>query len=195
MYSISRESYEVMDGLKDDVSITVLMDKDDLGSSDYGRYVRILMEKYDEYSDRISIEYIDPYKNPSAIEQFAERSDAVAEGSIVVECGDQMRVLNLIDFYDTESDSNSGYTYVSSFRGESTLTSALLAVTSADTPHAYILRGHKECLDVVLDHAGVLWLCSRYADACGKGDSGKRLAAHPESAAEGLHRGRDQYAG
>ena len=144
MYSISQESYEVMDGLKDDVSITVLMDKDDLGSSDYGRYVRILMEKYDEYSDRISIEYIDPYKNPSAIEQFAERSDAVAEGSIVVECGDQMRVLNLIDFYDTESDSSSGYTYVSSFRGESTLTSALLAVTSEDTPHAYVLRGHNE---------------------------------------------------
>ena len=144
MYSISQESYEVMDGLKDDVSITVLMDKDDLGSSDYGRYVRILMEKYDEYSDRISIDYIDPYKNPSAIEQFAERSDAVAEGSIVVECGDQMRVLNLIDFYDTEADSTSGYTYVSAFRGESTLTSALLAVTSEDTPHAYILRGHNE---------------------------------------------------
>ena len=144
MYSISQESYEVMDGLKDDVSITVLMDKDDLGSSDYGRYVRILMEKYDEYSDRISIDYIDPYKNPSAIEQFVERSDAVAEGSIVVECGDQMRVLNLIDFYDTEADSTSGYTYVSSFRGESTLTSALLAVTSADTPHAYVLRGHNE---------------------------------------------------
>ena len=144
MYSISQESYEVMDGLKDDVSITVLMDKDDLGSSDYGRYVRILMEKYDEYSDRISLDYIDPYKNPSAIEQFAARSDSVAEGSIVVECGDQMRVLNLIDFYDTESDSTSGYTYVSSFRGESTLTSALLAVTSEDTPHAYILRGHNE---------------------------------------------------
>lgn len=144
MYSISQESYEVMDGLKDDVSITVLMDKDDLGSSDYGRYVRILMEKYDEYSDRISIDYIDPYKNPSAIEQFAARSDSVAEGSIVVECGDQMRVLNLIDFYDTESDSTSGYTYVSSFRGESTLTSALLAVTSEDTPHAYVLRGHNE---------------------------------------------------
>ena len=55
-----------------------------------------------------------------------------------------MRVLNLIDFYDTEADSTSGYTYVSAFRGESTLTSALLAVTSEDTPHAYILRGHNE---------------------------------------------------
>lgn len=146
MYSISQESYDVMDGLEDDVSITVLMSKDDLESSDYGRYVQILMEKYEDYSDRIAIEYIDPYQNPSAIEQFSERSDSVSEGSIVVECGDQMRVLNLIDFYDTDSDSTSGYTYVSSFRGESTLTSALLAVTSEDTPHAYVLRGHNESI-------------------------------------------------
>lgn len=146
MYSISQESYDVMDGLKDDVSITVLMSKDDLESSDYGRYVQILMEKYEDYSDHIAIEYIDPYQNPSAIERFSEHSDSVSEGSIVVECGDQMRVLNLIDFYDTDSDSTSGYTYVSSFCGESTLTSALLAVTNEDTPHAYVLRGHNESI-------------------------------------------------
>ena len=144
MYSITQESYDVMDDLTDDVTITVLMSEDDLKSSTYGSYVQILMDKYDEYSDHISIDYIDPYQNPSAIEKYTDRSESVSEGSIVVECGDQLRVLNLIDFYDTDADSTSGYTYVSSFRGESTLTSALLAVTSADTPHAYVLRGHNE---------------------------------------------------
>lgn len=144
MYSITQESYDVMDDLTDDVTITVLMSEDDLKSSTYGSYVQILMDKYDEYSDYISIDYIDPYQNPSAIEKYTDRSESVSEGSIVVECGDQLRVLNLIDFYDTDADSTSGYTYVSSFRGESTLTSALLAVTSSDTPHAYVLRGHNE---------------------------------------------------
>lgn len=144
MYSITQESYDVMDDLTDDVTITVLMSEDDLKSSTYGSYVQILMDKYDEYSDHISIDYIDPYQNPSAIEKYTDRSESVSEGSIVVECGDQLRVLNLIDFYDTDADSTSGYTYVSSFRGESTLTSALLAVTSEDTPHVYVLRGHNE---------------------------------------------------
>ena len=146
MYSITQESYDVMDDLTDDVTITVLMSEDDLKSSTYGSYVQILMDKYDEYSDHISIDYIDPYQNPSAIEKYTDRSESVSEGSIVVECGDQLRVLNLIDFYDTDADSTSGYTYVSSFRGESTLTSALLAVTSEDTPHAYVLRGHNESI-------------------------------------------------
>ena len=146
LYSITQESYDVMDDLTDDVTITVLMSEDDLKSSTYGSYVQILMDKYDEYSDHISIDYIDPYQNPSAIEKYTDRSESVSEGSIVVECGDQLRVLNLIDFYDTDADSTSGYTYVSSFRGESTLTSALLAVTSEDTPHAYVLRGHNESI-------------------------------------------------
>ncbi|MDO5547474.1 MAG: GldG family protein [Eubacteriales bacterium] len=146
MYSISQESYEVMDGLTDEVTITVLLSKDDLESSSYGSYIQTLMEKYAEYSDKITLDYIDPYQNPSAVDSFSALSSSVAEGSIIVQCGDQSRVLNLIDFYDTDADSTSGYSYVSAFRGESTLTSALLTVTSADTPHAYVLQGHNESI-------------------------------------------------
>jgi ABC-2 type transport system permease protein len=144
MYSITQDSYDVMDGLTDDVTITVLLSEDDLESDTYGNYVHTLLEKYTEYSDKITVSYIDPYKNPSAVESFSELSSSVGEGSIVVQCGDQSRVLDLIDFYDTDSDSTYGYTYVSGFRGENTLTSALLTVTSEDTPHAYVLRGHNE---------------------------------------------------
>lgn len=146
MYSISEDSYAVMDSLTEDVTITVLLSEDELANNTYGSYIETLMAKYAEYSDKITLKYIDPYKNPAAVESFAALSDSVSEGSIVVQCGDQSRVLNLVDFYDTDADATSGYTYVTAFSGESTLTSALLAVTSEDTPHAYVLRGHNESI-------------------------------------------------
>ncbi len=144
MYSISQDTYDVLDSLEDDVTITILMSENDLSSSTYGNYVDILLDKYDNRTDRLSLSYIDPYQNPSAVEEFSELSSRVSEGSLIVQCGKQSRVLNLVDFYDTSSDSSSGYTSVTGFCGESTLTSALLAVTSEDTPYAYILRGHNE---------------------------------------------------
>ena len=144
MYSISDDSYEVLDNLKQDVTITILLSEDDLESNSYGSYVHTLLGKYLDRCDKLSVSYIDPYQNPTAVESYQDLSTSVAEGSIIVQCGDQSRVLNLIDFYDTSSDSSYGYTYVSAFRGESTLTSAILAVTSDDTPYAYILQGHNE---------------------------------------------------
>lgn len=144
MYSISQDTYDTLDNLEDEVTITVLMSEDDLASSTYGSYVKILLDKYADRTDKLTVTYIDPYKNPSAVETFSDLSDSVSEGSVVVQCGKQSRVLNLVDFYDTSSDSSSGYTTVSAFCGESTLTSALLSVSSDSTPRAYILRGHNE---------------------------------------------------
>lgn len=144
MYSITQDTYDTLDNLSSDVDITVLMSEDDLASSTYGNYVKVLLDKYADRTKKLTVTYIDPYKNPSAVEKFSDLSDSVSEGSVIVQSGDQSRVLNLVDFYDTSSDSSSGYTSVSGFRGESTLTSSILSVTSDSTPHAYILRGHNE---------------------------------------------------
>ncbi len=144
MYSISQDSDEVLHGLDNEVTMTVLMSEESMEQNQYGGYVHTLMKQYDAASDQLSIRYIDPYQNPGAVDEYSALSDDVAEGSIIVQSGDRSRVLNLIDFYDTTADSTSGYTYVSAFRGENTLTSALLAVTSEDTPQAVLLQGHNE---------------------------------------------------
>ena len=144
MYSISQDSYDILKKLDKPVSVTVLLSEKELDENHYGSYVKILMEKYADASDKLSLKYIDPYKNPSAVDSYSSLADNVAEGSIIIQSGKRSRVLNLIDFYDTSSDSSSGYTYVSAFKGENALTSAVLAVTSKNTPAAYILQGHNE---------------------------------------------------
>lgn len=151
LHSISQDTYDMLDDLSDDVSITVLFSQQQLESNTYGSNVATLLEKYNAASDHISLTYIDPYQNPSAVESFSEQSSNVSEGSTIIQCGDQTRVLNLIDYYDTQADSSSGYTYVSAFRGESALTSAILSVTSSDTPHAYVLQGHNESISSQLN--------------------------------------------
>lgn len=144
MYSISDDTDKVLSELSDEVDITVLLSEDELAENSYGSYVQTLMKKYAERSDKIKISYIDPYKNPSAVESYSDLADDVSEGSIIVQSGDSSKVLNLIDFYETETDSSTYSYYVSAFKGEGTLTSAILSVTSEDTPSAYILQGHNE---------------------------------------------------
>lgn len=144
MYSISDDTDKVLNELSDEVDITVLLSEDELAENSYGSYVQTLMKKYAERSDKIKISYIDPYKNPSAVESYSDLADDVSEGSIIVQSGDSSKVLNLIDFYETETDSSTYSYYVSAFKGEGTLTSAILSVTSEDTPSAYILQGHNE---------------------------------------------------
>lgn len=144
MYSISDDTDKVLNELSDEVDITVLLSEDELAENSYGSYVQTLMKKYAERSDKIKISYIDPYKNPSAVESYSDLADDVSEGSIIVQSGDSSKVLNLIDFYETETDSSTYSYYVSAFKGEGTLTSAILSVTSENTPSAYILQGHNE---------------------------------------------------
>lgn len=144
MYSISDDTDKALNELSDEVDITVLLSEDELAENSYGSYVQTLMKKYAERSDKIKISYIDPYKNPSAVESYSDLADDVSEGSIIVQSGDSSKVLNLIDFYETETDSSTYSYYVSAFKGEGTLTSAILSVTSEDTPSAYILQGHNE---------------------------------------------------
>lgn len=70
---------------------------------------------------------------------------------MIVSCGDNTRVLNTSDFYSTEASSSySGYYDVTGFQGEQALTSAILSVTSEETPGMYVLQGHNESISTSL---------------------------------------------
>lgn len=145
LYEITDDSVQMLQNMDQTVSMTVLMSEDDFKKNTYDSKVYTLLNKYLNLAgDKLSVEYIDPYTNPNVVSKYSNLSASIQEGSVIVTCGDNTRVLNVTDFYSTESDSSSGYTYVTGFQGEQALTSAITAVTSDETPAAYILQGHNE---------------------------------------------------
>ena len=94
---------------------------------------------------------ITPYTNPNAVSKYSNLASSITTGSVIVSCGDNTHVLNTSDFYSTEASSSySGYYDVTGFQGEQALTSAILSVTSEETPGMYVLQGHNESISTSL---------------------------------------------
>ena len=76
IYNITDTSRTYMENLQEDVEIHVLADKEAMDS----RIVRFL-SKYEELSDRLSVEYVNPTVYPSVLSQYGVDTD-----TIVVTC-------------------------------------------------------------------------------------------------------------
>ncbi|MCI6926431.1 MAG: GldG family protein [Butyricicoccus porcorum] len=146
LYEITDDTKTMLESMEDTVDITILAAEDDFRNDSYYGKVYTLLNKYVNLAgDNITVEYIDPYTNPNVVSRYSDLAATIQAGSVIVSCGDHTRVLNDSDFYTTESSSSySGYSTVTGFQGEQALTSAITAVTSDQTPVAYLLQGHNE---------------------------------------------------
>lgn len=152
LYEITDDTKEMLQGMTDTVEITILSAEDDFEKDTYYSKVHTLLQKYKNLAgDKLDISYIDPYTNPNAVNRFSDLAASIQSGSVILSYDDNTRVLNTEDFYSVEESSYySGYYDVTGFQGEQALTSAIMAVTNAETPAAYILQGHNESISTSL---------------------------------------------
>ncbi len=103
-----------------------------------------VLNKYRALNNYISIDNIDPMKNPALVEKYAEGKD-LNEGSIIVTNEDESRVklIDLTDYYYQYTSPYNNQTYTL-FALEPEMTSALLYVTSEVSPRVFYLTGHGE---------------------------------------------------
>lgn len=85
----------------------------------------------------MAVEQVDPALHPTFTDQYT--TDEVADGSLIIVCGDESRVVTSSELY---SINYSTYSY--EFAGESAITGAITALTSEDLPRVYVLSGHGE---------------------------------------------------
>lgn len=139
LYSISEHTKQVIASLDQDVTIYWIVT---VGNED--QYVKRLLERVDELSDRVTVVKKDTDVNPTFASQYT--AEEVYPNSLVVECGDRYRYLtyggeiytqDYADYYTTG-------TYTTYFNGEGALVSAVDYVTSEKLPKLYILAGHGE---------------------------------------------------
>ena len=135
LYSIGDTTHSVLDGLKNDVEIIVIKDKE---STD--KRISTLLVKYADYSDHIKVTYKDPVLYPSVLTTYDTE-----ENNIVIKC-DATDKTTKVAFSDiiVTSTSYYGSTYETSFDGEGQLTKAIDYVSNENNKLIYTISGHGE---------------------------------------------------
>lgn len=142
IYDVGEETETAVAELSEDISIKVLATEDNVDTR-----INTFLEKYAALSKHISIEYIDPVKNPTILTTYD-----VSQSCIIVECEatGKSEVINFGDIIVQELDYYSYYYYgetvynETEFDGEGQVTSAILAVSNTNTYKMYTLEGHEE---------------------------------------------------
>ncbi len=150
LFSLSEQSRQVIADLKKPVTIYGLFET----GREPAQLVEIL-KRYEQESDLIRVEYIDPDLNPAFGRRFAEKDQEVRAGSLIVVSGDSHRVIDYFDLYNL-SYQNPENPSVQSVAYEQRVTGALLYVAAGYSPTVYELTGHGEATFIQLQIAELL---------------------------------------
>jgi ABC-type uncharacterized transport system involved in gliding motility auxiliary subunit len=108
--------------------------------------VHELLERYKAVSDKITVEYIDPDKEPLKTRQLAEQFGVQVADTVVFAFGDRTKYVTSDQMAEMDY---SGMQYgqgptMRAFKGEEQFTSAILSLVAPDVPKVYFVTGHGE---------------------------------------------------
>lgn len=146
VFEVTQPTIDYLKKLEKPITITVLSDEDTFKAQsaygEYGTQTKEVLKKYAQYSDKITIKYVNMTKNPEIASKYSKYS--VSEGDVVVESGELVRVLTDSDLYDIKTDESTYSRYIAASAAEQALTSAVMYVTDANPMTATIVSGYGE---------------------------------------------------
>jgi len=142
IYSLSEKTENILSDLSDEIRVVVFMTPQ---TSMYDQ-VQELLERYRAASDMITVEYIDPEKEPLKTTQLAEQFGVQVADTVVFAYGDRTKYVTSDQMAEMDY---SGMQYgqgptMRSFKGEEQFTSAILSLVAPDVPKVYFVTGHGE---------------------------------------------------
>ena len=143
-YEISQESIDYVQQLDRGVTIYVLADEADFNdpASEYVYQVGQLLRRYSQYSDKITVEYVDVENNPGFAAGY--QNESLSGGDLIVQSDLRYQKFNWQDMFDLTYDSSGQYITEIASKAEQTLTSAVLYVTDDDPAQVAFVSGHDE---------------------------------------------------
>lgn len=128
------------------VRIIFCAERDTVNNNNYARYVlytALHLEK--EFPDTFEVSFINVKRNPSAVQKYKLTSSTnIYSSNVIFEFGTEYRVYSLDHFF-LKSDSASSAPWA--YNGELDFSSAILAVTRAESPIAVFTTNHGEQLE------------------------------------------------
>jgi ABC-type uncharacterized transport system involved in gliding motility auxiliary subunit len=142
LYSLSDKSLELVGRLSSEVRVIVFM----VPGSPIFDQAQELLERYQAASDEISVEYIDPEREPLKTQQLAEEFGISMADTVVFSVGDRTKYVTADDMveYDYQGMQYGQSPTIRAFKGEEAFTSAIQSLVESASPVVYFVTGHGE---------------------------------------------------
>lgn len=141
IYSLSDQTKEYVKNMDEDVTIYAIVAEDSADS-----ILAQTLQRYDDLSEHITVQYVDPNVNPRFHTQYT--SDSISVNSLIVVSDKRSTVIDYSDIYESSYDYDSYYgsynATTTGYDGEGQITSALDRVLTDDVPVLYMTEGHGE---------------------------------------------------
>lgn len=138
-YEIGDETKAVLDSLTENVTIDVLASEEAFGGDSYLVQAKYILDRYPQYSSRVTLRYIDYTSDPS---YAASHSDlTLAEGDVIFSAGEHVKQIALTSMFNYAYTA-SGSLAVESSRAEEAVTGAILNVLSGEEVKIGVLTGN-----------------------------------------------------
>jgi ABC-2 type transport system permease protein len=142
VYSVSSKTQNILSELSEPIRVVVFMTP----ASPLYDQVHELLNRYAAASDKITVEYIDPDKEPLKTRQLAQQFGISAADTVVFSAGDRTKYVTADQMADYDY---AGMQYgqspsLKSFKGEEEFTAAILSLVAPGVPKVYFVTGHGE---------------------------------------------------
>ena len=98
IYSLSDETYKLLDSLKTDVTVTTVGKQ---GSED--PTVKTILGKYAAHSGHVKLQTLDPDLNPGWTKQYDTTGQGLGAGTLVVAAGKKFKTIGVYDMYNYDT--------------------------------------------------------------------------------------------
>ncbi len=137
LYSLTDDTKNYLKELEQDITIYVLANEENADPT-----VEKTLERYEDASKHISVEYIDPVQSPQFYKTYTET--APSDNSVIVVSGEQSKVIDYSSLYESTVDYSTYTSQTTGYDGEGQITSAISYVVNGELPVIYTLTGHGE---------------------------------------------------
>lgn len=141
LYSLTDQTKEYIKGMQEDVAVYVIVSDEKKDTT-----LAQTLQRMDDLSEHITVEYIDPNVNPRFHTQYTD--DSISLNSLIIVSGKRSKVVDYNDIYESEYSydyTTGGYSSsTTGYDGEGQIVSALDFVVSDDMPKLYMTTGHGE---------------------------------------------------
>lgn len=140
IYSLTDQTKEYVKGMTEDATIYVIA-----AESSADTVLAHTLERVDELSDHLTVEYVDPSVNPRFHQQY---TDSITMNSLIIVSEKRNKVVDYSSIYESEGSydyyTGSYNSTTTGYDGEGQILSALDYVMSDDMPKLYLTQGHGE---------------------------------------------------
>lgn len=147
-FALENDTVDYVSHIDKDITITVLATEEKFeASGNYYIQANKLLEKMESASNgKIKLKYVDLSSNPSIAQKYTDADWTKNSNMMIVECGDQYRVLTIDDCfeYDKNYYAQYGSYYVTSSLVEQGVVTAILNVTTDDKVIVDMITGNQE---------------------------------------------------